>query len=216
MAVLDQEFGDLHRVQRAKGGAVAKAFAREGARVLLERTQWRSTTVDALDETAIERNVAEVARATAAFGPKARAALRTRAFARTRSPSCAIAMPRSASAGSSSRRATRCNAPRGSPAASARAAAVISESIGIPPHLSLPPFEGPALNISHDHQPPGHISSESDGPRELIRLRHTHVPNCACRARTGNVGRCRARAKGVRGEFERLSHREALAGVTTL
>jgi hypothetical protein len=27
------------------------------------------------------------------------------------------------------------------PAASARAAAVISESIGIPPHLSLPPFE---------------------------------------------------------------------------
>ena len=61
-----------------------------------------------------------------------------RAFARTRSPSCAIAMPRSASAGASSRRATRFSAPRGSPAASARAAAVISESIGIPPHLSLP------------------------------------------------------------------------------
>jgi predicted dithiol-disulfide oxidoreductase (DUF899 family) len=32
-----------------------------------------------------------LARATASFGPKARAALRTRAFARTRSPSCAIA-----------------------------------------------------------------------------------------------------------------------------
>ena len=81
-----------------------------------------------------------LARATASFGPNARAALRRSAFARTRSPSCAIAMPRSASAGASSRRATRFNAPSGSPAASARAAAVISESIGIPPHLSLPPF----------------------------------------------------------------------------
>src|SRR5260370_41234652 len=71
----------------------------------------------------------------ASLGLKARAALRKRALARTRSPSCAIAMPRSARAGASSRRATRFNAPRGSPAASARAAAVISESIGIPSHL---------------------------------------------------------------------------------
>src|SRR5262245_51306580 len=78
------------------------------------------------------------ARATASFGPNARADRRTRAFARTRSPSCAIAMPRSASAGASSRSATRFNAPSGSPAASARAAAVIRESIEIPPHLSLP------------------------------------------------------------------------------
>ena len=69
-----------------------------------------------------------LARATASFGPKARDARRTSAFARTRSPSCAIAMPRSASAGASSRKATRFSAPRGSPAASARAAAVISES----------------------------------------------------------------------------------------
>ena len=81
------------------------------------------------------------ARATPSFGPKARAAVRSSDFARTRSPSCAIAMPRSASAGASSRRATRFNAPRRSPAARARAAAVISESIGIPPRLSLPPFE---------------------------------------------------------------------------
>ena len=66
---------------------------------------------------------------------------RSSAFARTRSPSCAIAMPRSASAGASSRKATRFSAPSGSPAASARAAAVISESMGIPPHLSLPPFD---------------------------------------------------------------------------
>ena len=86
-----------------------------------------------------------LARATASFGPKARAALRRRAFARTRSPSCAIAIPRSASAGASSRNATRFRAPRASPAASARAAAVISESIGIPPHLSLPPFDAPVL-----------------------------------------------------------------------
>ena len=43
--------------------------------------------------------------------------------------------------GASFRKATRFNAPRGSPAARARAAAVISESIGIPPHLSLPSFE---------------------------------------------------------------------------
>ena len=65
---------------------------------------------------------------------------RSRALARARSPSCAMAMPRSASAGASSRSATRFSAPSGSPAASARAAAVISESIGIPPHLSLSPL----------------------------------------------------------------------------
>src|SRR4030095_10080582 len=41
-------------------------------------------------------------------------------------------------------------APSGSPAASARAAAVISESMGIPSHLSLPLFRDPALNLSHD------------------------------------------------------------------
>ena len=57
----------------------------------------------------------------------------------TRSPSCAIAMPRSASAAASLRRATRFNAPSGSPPASARAAAVISESIELAPHLSLSP-----------------------------------------------------------------------------
>src|ERR1700730_16158418 len=85
------------------------------------------------------------ARATASLGPKARAARRRRAFARTRSPSCAIAMPRSARAGGSSRKATRFSAPRGSPAARARAAAVISDPIQLPPHLSLPPFRCPVL-----------------------------------------------------------------------
>ena len=44
------------------------------------------------------------------------------------------------SAGASSRNATRFKAPRGSPAARARAAAVIRESIRIPPHLSLSPL----------------------------------------------------------------------------
>jgi hypothetical protein len=56
-----------------------------------------------------------------------------RAFALSRSPSRAIAMPRSASAGASLRNATRFRAPRRSPLTSARAAAVMSESITIPP-----------------------------------------------------------------------------------
>ena len=74
-----------------------------------------------------------LARATASFGPNPRAARRRRAFARTRSPSCAIAMPRSA------RRVVTQGDPvqgaEGITLASARAAAVISESIGIPPRL---------------------------------------------------------------------------------
>src|SRR5439155_24079195 len=114
-----------------------------------------------------------LARATASFGPKARAARRRRAFARTRSPSCAIAMPRSARAGASSRRATRFSAPRGSPAASARAAAVISESIGIPPHLSLPPVRSPAVNVSHGLGPPGRTeNARAEGRRnEEVEMR---------------------------------------------
>ncbi len=96
-----------------------------------------------------------LARATLSRAPKLRAAFRTSARARTRSPSCAIAMPRSARAGGSSRNATRRSAPRGSPAASARAAAVISESIGIPSHLSLPSAQAPALHLSHDHDDAG-------------------------------------------------------------
>src|SRR5215469_12025722 len=69
-------------------------------------------------------------------------------------------MPRSASAGASSRNATRFNAPRGSPAASARAAAVIRESIRIPTHLSLPPLTRPALNIAHGNQTPSYIEQK--------------------------------------------------------
>ncbi len=49
--------------------------------------------------------------------------------ARPRSPSWAIAIPRSARAAGSSRRATRLSAPSGSAARSARPAAVIEESI---------------------------------------------------------------------------------------
>src|SRR5262245_16028831 len=91
-----------------------------------------------------------LARDTASFGPKPRAALRSRVLARTKSPSCAIATPRSASAGASSRRATRFSAPSGSPVASARAAAEINESIGIPPHLSLPPVDSAGLKPSYE------------------------------------------------------------------
>jgi len=47
----------------------------------------------------------------------------------------------------------------GVPPASARAAAQIRESIGIPPHLSLPPFDGPVLIYStHTNQ---HVVSRS-------------------------------------------------------
>ncbi|MGH6901882.1 MAG: hypothetical protein ACREIR_04015 [Geminicoccaceae bacterium] len=80
MAVLDRELGDRPRVQRAIGGAVAKAFAREGARVFLSGRNGapveaviavggiaETATVDALDETAIERHVAEVAGKRAAW-----------------------------------------------------------------------------------------------------------------------------------------------------
>jgi hypothetical protein len=96
----------------------------------------------------------------ASFGLKARPAFRRSFFVRAKSPSCAIAMPRSASADASSRSATRFNAPRGSPDARARAAAVIRASIRIPPHLSLPLLRCPALNITHGDEGPSHIEHE--------------------------------------------------------
>jgi NAD(P)-dependent dehydrogenase (short-subunit alcohol dehydrogenase family) len=69
MAVLDRDLGDPHRVQRAISGAVAKAFAREGATVFLSGRNGapveavvavggvaETATVDALDETALCRS----------------------------------------------------------------------------------------------------------------------------------------------------------------
>jgi hypothetical protein len=50
-------------------------------------------------------------------------------------------------------------APSGSPWTRARAAAVISESIGIPPHLSLPGRSIPASVFVHDHHALGHIEN---------------------------------------------------------
>ena len=79
------------------------------------------------------------ARASGSFAPNPRAAPRSKVFAFTKSPSCAIAMPRSASAGGSLRSATSFSAPSGSPAASERPAALINESIEFPTNLSLPP-----------------------------------------------------------------------------
>src|SRR4029077_8921546 len=115
-----------------------------------------------------------LARATASFGPKARAALRRRALARTRSPSCAIAMPRNARAGASSRRATRFKAPRGSPTARARAAAVISESIGIPSYLSLPGFDLPRLDYFMTSDPKdGALTSRTPEERRQEMTTHT-------------------------------------------
>src|SRR5437588_566154 len=114
-----------------------------------------------------------LARATGSFGPKARAAFRRSSFARAKSPSCAIAMPRSA---------TRFNAPRGSPAESARAAAVIRESresIRIPPHLSLPPLRCPALNIAHGNQTPSHIENGTKGDKDNAHTRDRNTRTMA-------------------------------------
>jgi len=72
--------------------------------------------------------VRQRARSTVSRGPKDLAARRKSSRARPRSPSWAIAIPRSARAAGSSRRATRLSAPSGSPARSARPAAVIEES----------------------------------------------------------------------------------------
>ena len=98
------------------------AFARSPCRSRIVRAassaftgQIRSRETSAISASA----TTHLARATSSLGPKARAARRSSAFARTKSPSCAIAIPRSASAGASSRSATRFSAPRGSPAASA-------------------------------------------------------------------------------------------------
>ena len=85
------------------------------------------------------------ARASGCFAPNPRAAPRSKVFAFTKSPSCAIAMPRSASAGGSLRSATSFSAPSGSPAASERPAALIKESIEFPTNLSLPPVGSPRL-----------------------------------------------------------------------
>src|ERR1700733_6221513 len=146
--------------------------------------QLRSREASAISASATRH----LARATASLGLKARAALRKRALARTRSPSCAIAIPRSASAGASSRRATRFNAPRGSPEASARAAAVISESMSIrqsirpadvsriPPHLSLPAFQHSRLSLSREQQTPGYVENGQRRQRGLYRQTDAEDP----------------------------------------
>ena len=122
----DQEQApDLEISRMRRIDAVAVRFERRPRRVERLRGKPRSRETSAISASA----TTHLARATASFGPKASAALRSRALARTKSPSCAIAMPRSASAGASSRKATRFRAPSGSPAARARAAAVISESM---------------------------------------------------------------------------------------
>src|SRR5687768_1917890 len=63
-----------------------------------------------------------------------------------------MAMPRSANAGGSSRNAMQFKAPRASPDARARAAAVISESIQIPTHLSLPVGPWWSIYLPHDQR----------------------------------------------------------------
>ena len=113
------------------------------------------------------------ARATASFGPKARAALRSSAFARTRSPSCAIAMPRSASAGASSRkrdavqraeRIARRERPR-----RGRDQRVHRN----PATLVTPTVRCPVANLSHDHQP-AVVSERTASTRTRRKTMTTH------------------------------------------
>ena len=112
---------DCAHARRSTRSPCASSVARAASSVFVGQPRSRETRAISASATT------QLARATASFGPKARAAAQS-AFARTRSPNWAIAMPRSASAGASSRNAMRFSAPSGSPAASARAAAVISES----------------------------------------------------------------------------------------
>jgi len=68
-------------------------------------------------------------------------------------------------------------APRGSPWTRARAAAVISESIGIRPHLSLPGRSIPASVFVHDHHALGHIenATKSQHPTKEKKAMTTQV-----------------------------------------
>jgi hypothetical protein len=55
MAILDQDLGDLHGVQRTIGGAVPKAFARRGTRARVDAIALRSrrfVAVSSVAETA--------------------------------------------------------------------------------------------------------------------------------------------------------------------
>src|SRR5262249_56116597 len=47
-----------------------------------------------------------------------------------------------------------------------RAAAVIRDPLRSPPHLSLPPLRGPALNIAHGNPTPSHIENGTKGDND--------------------------------------------------
>ena len=128
---------------------VAVRFERRPRRVERLRGQPRSRETSAISASA----TTHLARATASLGPKARAALSQREPSRERDRRAAPSRCLEARA-QARRHAGRPASMRrgGSPAASARAAAVISESIGIPSHLSLPPFDVSAARLSHDQQ----------------------------------------------------------------
>ena len=83
-------------VARMRGvGAIALPLQHRPRRASAAAGQPRSRETKAISASATTQR----ARATASFGPKARAARRSSVRARPRSPSCAIAMPRKASAG---------------------------------------------------------------------------------------------------------------------
>src|SRR5438105_1812758 len=104
-----------------------------------------------------------------------------------------MAMPRSASAGGSLRSATRFSAASGSPSARARAAAVISESIEIPPHLSLPAPAPSALELGPVRRGPktANIDQEIGNDDPLRAERQYPGP---AQARHGGLARPRRHA----------------------
>ena len=93
---------------------VAVFFERRARRLQCLRGQLRSR-----ETSAISASASDVHRAATVFRTEGTCSPSKEAFAHARSPSCAIAIPRSASADASSRSATRFSAPSGSPTASA-------------------------------------------------------------------------------------------------
>ena len=132
-----QQAADLEMARMCCVQAIAVLFQRQARAG--ERLRWPAQIARDQREFALRHDAARP-RHRFARAPNPRAAARNSSFAREKSPSCAIAMPRSASAGGSSRNATLFNAPSGSPAASARAPRLSRNPFNhrIPTNLSLP------------------------------------------------------------------------------
>ncbi|MDE2226309.1 MAG: DUF899 domain-containing protein, partial [Xanthomonadaceae bacterium] len=162
--------------------------------------------------------------------PNVRSARRTSTLARSKSPSCAIAMPRNASAGGSSRNAMRLSAPSGSPTANARAAAVINESMATSsPESRHDCHSHPRKTRLHSI----HAPTSTPGTTNTRQLDGRLLAQCADRRLSSSryVGRCpNAEAPGdgksptMQNEQKRerpmnsntrMQHHEGLRGMST-